>query len=211
MPYLAKRARHEQACWLKKNGLFTQVQFDDLETYIHTKCKPVTVPAVVDKHTQRVIGFGVAQIPAKGPLAAVSRAKYGYRADKSRAERRALFESLTPHIAPDATFESDQHMHYPYLVKQHFPNANHITYKSRRATTTGLGELKKVGFDNLFAINHTFAMFRANVNRLIRKTWCSTKRQDRLEDHIAIFISVFNAGLMDSNWRVKRIIKMAAI
>nr|MBX2884857.1 hypothetical protein [Granulosicoccus sp.] len=61
--------------------------------------------------------------------------------------------------------------------------------------------LKKIGFDPLFAINHTFAMFRANVNRLIRKTWCTTKRVDRLEDHLAIFVSVFNTGLMDSNWR----------
>jgi len=204
IPYLAKCARREQTHWLKKNGPFTQIQFDDLQTYVHTKCKPVTVPAVVDKHTQRVIGFGVAQIPANGLLAAVARAKYGYRADKSRPERMALSESLTSHLAPDATFESDQHKHYPYLVKRYFPQATHIAYKSRRSATTGQGELKKVGFDHLFSINHTFAMFRANVNRLIRKTWCSTKRQDRLEEHIAIFVSVFNEGLMDSNWKAKR-------
>ena len=176
-------------------------QFDDLETFEHTKCKPLTVPAIVDKHTQRVLGFTTAQIPAKGHLAAISRTKYGYRKDESRAARMSLFESMTAHIAPTAVFQSDQHQHYPVVIKQHFPDAVHISYKSRRGAVTGQGELKKIGHDPLFAINHTFAMFRANINRLIRKTWCTTKRPDRLQDHLAIFVSLFNQGFMDSNWR----------
>jgi len=203
LPFLAKRAREEHKLWLIKQGPFTEVQFDDLETYEHTKCKPLTVPAVVDKQTQRVIGFSVAQIPAKGHLAALSRAKYGRRPDRGRAARLALFESITPYVSPTATFESDQHQHYPVIMKRHFPDATHITYKSRRARTGGQGELKRVGFDHLFSINHTFAMFRANTNRLIRKTWCCTKRPDRLLDHLAIFIAVFNQGFMDSNWKKK--------
>lgn len=204
LPFLANRAREEHARWLDKHGPFDEVQFDDLETFEHTKCKPLTVPAVVDKHTQRVIGFSVAQIPAKGPLAALSKEKYGYRADEGRAARMTLFESLTPHISPTAIFESDQHQHYPQMMSEHFPDATHIRYKSRRAAVTGQGELKKVGFDHLFAINHTFAMFRANTSRLIRKTWCTTKRPDRLKYHLDIFVSVFNQGMMDSNWKGKR-------
>jgi len=204
LPFLANRAREEHSRWLARHGPFNEVQFDDLETFEHTKCKPLTVSAVVAKHSQRVIGFSVAQIPAKGLLAEVSRAKYGYRADKGRAARMALFESLSPYISPTAIFESDQHQHYPQLMKRHFPKATHIAYKSRRAAVTGQGELKKVGFDHLFSINHTFAMFRANTSRLIRKTWCTTKRPDRLADHLAIFVSVFNQGMMDSNWKGKR-------
>jgi len=204
LPFLAARARAEHKRWLDKHGPFDEVQFDDLETYEHTKCKPLTVPAVVDKRTQRVIGFAVAQIPAKGLLAAISRAKYGYRADKSREARRVLFKSITPYILPTATFESDQHKHYPVVMKQHFPKATHIAYKSRRSRSAGQGELKRVGFDHLFAINHTFAMYRANTNRLIRKTWCCTKRPDRLSDHLAIFVSLYNQGFMDSNWKKKR-------
>ena len=112
-----------------------------------------------------------------------------------------LFDSLTEHISETARFESDQHMQYPQLIKRHFPEATHIRYTSRKPAVSGQGELKKIGFDPLFAINHVFAMLRANVSRLIRKTWCTTKRADRLHDHLAIFVSVFNQGYMDSNWR----------
>ena len=48
------------------------------------------------------------------------------------------------------------------------------------------GELKKRGKDPLFYINHTLAMLRANVNRLIRKTWCTTKDPAQLIYHLAI-------------------------
>jgi len=55
----------------------------------------------------------------------------------------------------------------------------------------GQGELKKAGFDYLFSVNHTFATVRAKVNRLNRRTWCTTKNPERLADHIDIFIDVF--------------------
>ncbi|MBX2839131.1 MAG: transposase [Gammaproteobacteria bacterium] len=201
IPFLAKQARAEHRRWLELHSPFDAVQFDDLETFEHTKCKPLTVPAVVDEKSHRVLGYAVAPIPAKGPLAIISRKKYGPRADGGRTARQALFESLIPHIHPSAHFRSDQHQQYQQLVKRYFPSAIHKQYPSRRGAVTGQGELKKIGFDPLFAINHSFAMFRANVNRLIRKTWCTTKRMDRLEDHLAIFVSVFNQGVMNSYWR----------
>ena len=180
LTFLAEQAAAEHEQWLLKHGPFEHVQFDDLETYEHSKCKPLSVPAVVDKHSRRVLGFAVAQLPAKGHLAAISREKYGYRADKSPQARMDLFDSLTEHISETARFESDQHMQYPQLIKRHFPEAIHIRYAGRKPAVSGQGELKKIGFDPLFAINHVFAMLRANVSRLIRKTWCTTKRQDRL-------------------------------
>ncbi len=52
-------------------------------------------------------------------------------------------------------------------------------------------ELKKKQFDPLFSVNHTFATMRAKINRLNRRTWCTTKLPERLADHIDIFIDVF--------------------
>ena len=167
LPFLADRARAEHARWLALHGPFTHVQFDDLETFEHTKCKPLTVPAVVDKDSQRVIGFSVAQIPAKGLLAAVSRAKYGYRPDKGRAARMALFKSLTPYISPTAIFESDQHPHYSIMMKRYFLEATHLSYQSRRATATGQGELKRVGFDHLFSINQSYVRYVSSKHQPI--------------------------------------------
>jgi hypothetical protein len=59
----------------------------------------------------------------------------------------------------------------------------------------GQGELKSGGFDPLFSFNHTAAMLRANINRLVRKTWCTTKRIDRLEAHIALYVQFHNREL----------------
>jgi hypothetical protein len=60
----------------------------------------------------------------------------------------------------------------------------------------GQGELKKVGRDPLFSLNHTCAMLRANLNRLFRRTWCTTKRIDRLEAHLWIYVRFHNEVLL---------------
>ena len=60
----------------------------------------------------------------------------------------------------------------------------------------GQGELKKIGFDPLFDLNHTAAMIRANINRLFRRTWCTTKRADRLEAHLELYVQYHNRELI---------------
>ena len=61
---------------------------------------------------------------------------------------------------------------------------------------TGQGELKKLRFDPLFALNHTCAMLRANINRLFRRTWCTTKKKECLEDHLAVYMDFHNRVLL---------------
>ena len=65
-----------------------------------------------------------------------------------------------------------------------------------KGCVAGQGELKKVGKDPLFHINHTLAMLRANINRLFRRTWCTTKDPERLKDHLAIYTWVHNNKLI---------------
>jgi len=200
LEFLAKQARIKQRNYLRHyldtHGKFTQIQFDDLETFEHTKCKPVTVAVVVEPETRVIIGFSVAQIAAKGPLAAISRKKYGKRRDKSRAMRQRLFRRLRPYIADNAEFSTDEHQHYPELLRAHFPHATHTQFKSIRGCVTGQGELKKTLYDPLFSVNHTLAMLRANISRLVRKTWCTTKKIDQLANHLAIYIEYHNRVLL---------------
>ena len=61
-----------------------------------------------------------------------------------------------------------------------------------------------VGYDPLFWVNHTAAMLRANVNRLIRRTWCTTKRADRLADHLALYVHFHNTVLLPRRRRQKK-------
>ena len=183
-----KRFIHD---YIAQRGPITCVQFDDLVTSEHTKCKPLTVPAAIIDGTRVPLVFDVASIPAFGHLAKVSRDRYGKRNDDSRPVREALFQQLKLILPPTVKFKTDGHDHYRAMIEKHFPEATHSIYKSERGCVVGQGELKKKRFDPLFSVNHTFATMRAKINRLNRRTWCTTKSPDRLSDHIDIFIDVF--------------------
>ena len=54
------------------------LQFDELETIHHTKCKPLNIVLVINEKYQLLVAK-VAEMPAKGRLAEFSRKKYGIR------------------------------------------------------------------------------------------------------------------------------------
>lgn len=185
--FMAAKARQELSDFNQRQPLATEVEFDDLETFEHTKCKPLSVTLMVEFKTRRILGFEVSSMPAKGKLAAISRKKYGYRPDHRTLGRQKLFRSTSQLISPMAKLRSDSNPHYPADVAKFFPKCRHETVLARAGAITGQGELKKVKWDPIFSLNHTCAMLRANVNRLIRKTWCTTKRPDRLANHLALY------------------------
>jgi transposase-like protein len=174
------------------------IEFDDLETFEHTKCKPLSVTLALVFEERRFLGFEVSKMPAKGHLAKIAMKKYGPRKDERAVGRQKLFSKIEPFVHPFSEIKSDQNPYYPRDVKRHFPFATHTTLKGQRGSSTGQGELKKVRFDPLFSLNHTCAMLRANINRLARKTWCTTKNPARLEDHIAIYAVFHNLVLLNS-------------
>ena len=164
------------------------IEFDDLETFEHTKCKPISVTLAVESRTRRILGLEVSSMPAKGLLVGKAK-KYGPRVDARAKGRELLFKSIQNFVHEEAVIKSDQNPHYPADVIRFFPKAEHRRYAGRRGSLGGQGELKKGGFDPLFSLNHTCAMLRANVNRLFRKTWCTTKRADRLRAHLFLYAS----------------------
>ena len=174
----------------------TEIEFDDLETFEHTKCKPLSVTLAVESKTRRILGFAVAQMPAKGVLASLARKKYGFRKDERGPARRKLLRELKPIVDSRALIKSDQNPHYPSDVRRAFPHARHQVFHGKRGCITGQGELKKIGFDPLFSLNHTCAMLRDNLKRLSRRTWCTTKRPDRLAAQIALYAVYHNAELI---------------
>lgn len=171
------------------------LQFDEMESFERSKCLPLSIPLVVEAGSRKILGFRVAVMPAKGPLAEISRKKYGPREDQRAEAAHALFSEIAPLIHPKATITSDQNPKYPSWLKPHFPNAEHVAVKGRRGCVVGQGELKSGGFDPLFSLNHTAAMLRANISRLVRRTWCTTKRIDRLTAHIALYVQYHNQVL----------------
>ncbi len=199
LKYLAQKARLKNNQFrASRKDKVRHLQFDDLITIEHTKLKPLTVSLAVDAKTRHILGAQVARIGAFGHLAKVSRRKYGRRGNFHARALDSLFKKIAPTINSSALIESDEHKRYPEYVSRYLPNREYKQHKGGRGCIVGQGELKKLARDPLFILNHSCAMLRANINRLIRKTWCTTKRPGRLQMHLEIFINYYNGEYLDS-------------
>ena len=171
------------------------VEFDELESFIHTKLKPVTIPIAVEKKTRKVLALSIGNIGAKGHLKQLSIKKYGRRPSECLSALKSMAKDLKACIALKARIGSDKCPLYPKLVRDSFPEAKHFTCKGSRGAVVGLGELKKTVFDPIFTLNHTYAMFRDNLKTLSRRTWATAKRKDRLLHLLYIYAWFHNLWL----------------
>jgi transposase-like protein len=196
--YLAKKARLSQELLLEqlKQNPIAHLQFDDLITKEHTKLKPLSITIAVDAKKRTILGAKVSQIPAFGLLSERAKKKYGFRKSYLQKNLHELFDKIAPSISQKSLIETDEHKLYPQVVSRFFPRAEHKTFKSERGCIAGQGELKKVHFDPLFIINHTCATLRANINRLVRRTWCTTKDPQMLQNHLDLFVNYYNQNLI---------------
>src|SRR5690606_10488418 len=119
-----------------------EIAFDDLETFEHTKCKPLSVTLAVESRTRRILGLEVSSMPAKGPLAEKALRKYGPREDLRSEGRRRLFSRIEDLIEPNAVIKSDSNPHYKNDVSSFFPRARYKQYLGKRGSLGGQGELK---------------------------------------------------------------------
>jgi len=174
-----------------------ELQFDELETFERSKCLPVSVPLVVEASSRFILGIDACSMPPKGPLAQISFKKYGLRKDDRAKTIQKLLEELKPYIHPNATVTSDQCPRYPSLIAHAWPGVTHKTVKGKRGCIVGQGELKKVAFDPLFSLNHTCAMLRYSISRLIRKTWNTTKRISALKSHLVLYMFMHNQRILE--------------
>ena len=196
LAFLSQEAEKRHEDGLKCLPKAKEVQFDDLITLEHTKCKPLAISLAVDAGTRRILGFEVSSIPASGPLAAFARKKYGPRKNGRPRALQRLFATIKTALDPKVTFRSDEDPLYPSLLRRQYPEAAHVRHRGGRGCVSGQGELKKLKYDPLFSLNHTCAMLRANINRLFRRTWCTTKKAERLRQHLAVYVEFHNTVLI---------------
>jgi transposase-like protein len=172
------------------------VQFDDMQSSVHTKCKPVSMPLAVCAQTRKILYLDACIMPAQHPLKEISERKYGPRADERPEVTEKAMRHLRPMIAQGGQITTDRATRYFEPIARILTGVSHIAFKSRKARIGGQGELKKIGFDPLFPINHTAAMFRDGVSRLIRKTWCNSKRLDMLRWHMLLYAKYYNEVIL---------------
>lgn len=172
-----------------------EVFLDEMEDRIHTKCKPVSIALIVTPE-RKILHCELSSIrPKNRKLYEISKKKYPDWKDRSRQGFKRLLYSTAPLLDPQVVIRSDQKQMYDEEIRRLLPSTHHRRYKSRRAVIAGQGELKQGGKDPLFALNHTCAMMRANINRLIRRTWCSSKKIESLKKHILIYAAYHNTVL----------------
>ncbi len=188
----AKMAHIEQAKRMKHYKNIDFVQIDEMETHEHSKCKPLSIALAVIPGTCIILGANSSEMPAKGPLAKISREKYGPRRDDRRAAFQKTLNDMRTSVSQDVWFFSDKKSTYPRWITDVFPSSQHFKAKGRRGCIAGYGEMKKIGFDPLFWINHGAATLRDGLARMLRKTWCNTKTRPALQEALDLFVDYHN-------------------
>ena len=185
--FLAVAARAHHEAQLAEGALrTTYVQFDELETYEHTKLKPLSVALAVRVKTGQIIAACVASMPANGHTAARSRELYGSRPDHRQEARRAVMEAVRLCQGNRLTVASDAHRSYPNIISAAVPDADIRVY----ARVDALAQNRRTRpRDPLFAVNHACAMLRADVSRLARRTWVTSKRAEGLQRHLDLYLA----------------------
>jgi IS1 family transposase len=168
------------------------VQFDELETIHHTKCKPLSISLMVSE-TYELLEAKVAEIPAKGKLAEFSRRKYGPRSDQSKQAMTECFENLKSKlVTPPIKLMSDAKPSYGAFVDQYFAQSIHEVHnrsQKERHRDRLHEKLEKKQFDPMFAVNQKCAKLRSSIRRLTRRSWCTTKKVENLQGHLEIFMA----------------------
>ena len=190
--HLAQLARLNQEKRLSKLNAVDLVQMDEMETFEHSKCKPLSIALAVVPGTRIILGARASVMPAKGPLADVSRKKYGPRQDDRKREFQTVLNIIKPVATADLWLVSDKKSVYPNWIREVLPEATHFKTKGRRGCIAGYGEMKDGGRDPLFYLNHTAATIRDNLARMLRRTWCGTKVLASLQDALDLHSDYHN-------------------
>ena len=196
--FLAKIAQKNHLSFLSslKDDELSEVQMDDLITSHHTKLKPLSLSVAVTTKSRYILAAELSQIPAFGHLASLSRKKYGRRKSELGEKLEGLYQDLRKILPKQGLIDTDEHQLYPIMIEKHLSGWRHRRFKSLKATVAGQGELKSKRRDPLFSINHTLAMMRANINRLFRRTWNTTKNPQMLLHHLWLYIEFHNRVLI---------------
>ena len=173
------------------DGVF---QLDEFETFEHSRrLKPVTVPVLIERKSYFILHAACATLPARGGLSPLWRKKKeeqerreGKRRSGSLVAVRESFARLARvHRATGpVAVQTDRKSTYKTSLERLFAERlRHERHSSKSARNYS---------NPLFPINHTLAMMRDGLSRLVRRTWAAAKLRDRLELHLWIWIAYRN-------------------
>jgi transposase-like protein len=165
-------------------------QLDEMETYeTDRRLSPVTVPVLIERKSLFLVDLDAAPMGPRGRLTESKNNKktarellLGKRKSGSRKAVKKCFQTLSD-ILPQGELlllQTDQKTTYRKIVADMFQGriAQHVRESSRT---------KRNRKNVLFPINHTLAMMRDGVSRLVRRNWGVSKRRTPLKKHLWIW------------------------
>jgi transposase-like protein len=172
-----------------RGGLTGSFSFDELETFEQDRrLRPLTVPVLIHRRSRFLVHFQIGHLPARGGLSpldcarkAAGERRHGRRRSGSAAAVEDCLIRLKAVHSATAPLElvTDRKRSYPPLVRRHFARGGaYVREHSSAARNTR---------NPLFPINHALAMMRDHVSRLVRRSWCASKRADQLRHHLWIY------------------------
>lgn len=109
-----------------------------------------------------------------------------------------------------AVIKSHRHPSYRRLVEASFPGARYRQYigkeKKKKYQERIHENLQKRVYDPIFAVNHMAAMIRDRIRKLVRRSWCTTKKVENLQLNLDLYV-LDNLGL--NNIRPKSAVSLA--
>ena len=164
---------------------------DELETFEHNRrLRPVTVPVLVHKPSYCVLHVAVGTLPPRKPLSKANQRKLeeierleGKRRSESQAKVGECFAALDRVTGPRPTVRvsTDEKRSYATLLRRRFGTRLVHERTSSKAPRTYRNPL--------FTVNHTLAMLRDGLSRLVRRNWAASKQREKLEWHLWIWIA----------------------
>lgn len=177
--YLAREARKRHHAHMATLST-SYVMVDELETFLHSRYKQLSVIVAIRVKTGEVMGFSVARKPSNQER---GWKKYGWSVDQRPVEFRRVITVIAPSLKSGAAIATDSHPSYGKWLGQVLTKP-YTHYQTKSAVGPG--------YDPLFAINVAFAKMRNDLARLGRKTWTTSKTIKGLTDHLWLWVAWAN-------------------
>jgi len=195
--WLATQAHHRTHIRnIDDGGIITShVQFDELETFECSKYQPIGVSFAVRAKTGEIIDIEVAKKSAE-TRKGKSR---GWTLDHTKAACESVMATVRKCLKPGGTIATDGSRMYGAVIPKAVPGADHRPYvrsevskEAKDDPVLNIAQNKRANHDPLFMVNHMCAKLRADISRLARRTWATTKKLERLQDHLLIYTAFQN-------------------
>jgi len=175
----------------ERGGLHGVFQLDELETFEHSRrLAPVTMPVLIERKSYFVIDLETATLPCRGRLSEGDRDRkrqreneHGVRRSGSRKAVSKCLQTLATHHSKQGPIQvqTDRKPTYRAILARAF--GTRLAHERHSSTA-------KRDYQNpLFPINHTLAMMRDGISRLVRRTWAASKLRTNLERHAWIWVA----------------------